>query len=395
METWQNWSGKLQATPAAIHHLRSEEDAAALAQRAADEGITVRATGAGHSHAPLVPTDGVIVDTSGLAGVISTDPDTRRAQVWAGTPIHALGRPLHQAGMALVNQGDIDRQSIGGAVATGTHGTGLALPSLSAMVTGARIATAAGELVDCSAGDDAELYQASRIGLGALGIVTRLELQLRDAYRLRQAGWTEPLDDLLSDLDRHANDHRHFEFFWFPTADMVVAKVTDETDDAAEYPVAEEGSRCAWSYEVLPNHRSWLHTEMEYSVPFEQGPDCLLAIRELLRSRFPEMGWPVEYRTLAADDVWLSTAYDRPTVTISLHVDAGEDEHPLFEACEEVFVEFDGRPHWGKVHHRSGAELAALHPRWSDWWRVRDRVDPGGAFLNDHLRAARDGDDAG
>ncbi len=395
MERWTNWSGKLSATPSAIQHVRSEDDAVALAGQAGAANTTVRAAGAGHSHASLVPTDGVIVDTSGLSGVISADAETRRAWVWAGTPIHALGTPLHASGLALVNQGDIDRQSIGGAVATGTHGTGATLPCLSAMVTSARIATAAGELVDCSAHDRTELWQAARLGLGALGIVTRLELQLRDAYRLRQSAWTQPLDDLLPDLEDHVRTHRHFEFFWFPTADMIVAKVTDETDDPAEYPLAEEGSRCAWSYEVLPNHRSWLHTEMEYSVPLDRGPDCLLALRELLRSDFPEMGWPVEYRSLAADDVWLSTAYERPTVTISLHVDAGEDDQPLFSACEAVFADFDGRPHWGKVHGRGGAELAALHPRWDDWWRIRDDIDPQGVFVNDHLRAVRDGDRSG
>ena len=360
-----------------------------MASGAAERGATVRAAGATHSHTPLIPTDGVIVDASGLSGVISADVDRERAWVWAGTPIYALGRSLHDHGLALGNQGDIDRQTIAGAVATGTHGTGAELTNLSAMVVGAHIASAQGELLTCSESEHPELWRAAQLNLGGLGIVTRLELQLRSVYRLRQVGWTEPLDDMLPKLADIVHDTRHFEFFWFPTADMVVAKATEVTDDPAEYPLAEEGARCAWSHEVLPNFRTWLHTEMEYSVPLDRGPACLDAIRDLLKADFPDMGWPVEYRTVAEDDVWLSTAYQRPTVTISMHVDVGEDDEKLFRACEEVFLEFDGRPHWGKVHYRSSQELAQAHRRWDDWWRARDNVDPDKIFLNDYLKSLR------
>ena len=390
MERWSNWSGKLTASPAAIHHVKSEADAVAVAARAGADGTVVRSVGTAHSHYPLVPTDGTIVDVSGLNGVVAIDTDRRRVRVRAGTTVHALGVPLLEAGLGLLNQGDIDRQTIAGATATGTHGTGVGLANFSAAVTGLRIATASGELVWASAEEHAEVWTAARQHLGAFGIVTEIELQVREAYRLRQAGWTAPLDETLETLGDVVHDHRHYEFFWFPTTDMVVAKTTDETDDPPEYPIGDEGARCGWSHEVLSNHRTWPHSEMEYAVPLEQGPACLAAIREMLRADFPDMGWPVEYRSLAADDVWMSVAYERPTVTISMHVDAREDDEPLFRACEEVFASFDGRPHWGKVHYRSGADLAALHERWDDWWRIRDELDPDSVFLNDRLRSLRD-----
>jgi FAD/FMN-containing dehydrogenase len=386
---WVNWSGKQSTAAATVRHVRSEADAAAVAAEARDAGHDVRVAGAGHSHQPLVPTDGVIADVSGLTGVIATDPDSATADVWAGTPIYALGRPLHDAGLALRNQGDIDRQLIGGAVATGTHGTGVQLGNLSSAVLGARLALASGRLVEVDGSEDPDLWQLARHSLGAAGVVTRLRLQLRSAYRLRERGSIETYDELAPGLAESIHEARHFEFFWYPRSDEAAVKYIDETDDEPVYPLGAEGSRVGWNYEVLPNHRTWPHTEMEYSVPQASGPACLAAIRELLRRDFPNMPWPVEYRSLAADDVWLSTAYERATVTISLHQGVEVDDEPMFRAAEEVFRSFDGRPHWGKVNYLDGDELAAIHPRWTDWWSVRDRVDPSGVFLNDYLRSIR------
>jgi FAD/FMN-containing dehydrogenase len=389
MPAWKNWSGRQRAKPAALHFVRSESDAAAIVRDAVRAKQTVRVAGAGHSHAPLVITNGVIVDTSGLAGVVATDSSAKQALIWAGTRIYALGRALHDRGLALENQGDIDRQAIGGAVATGTHGTGPTLRSFSASVTGIRLVTASADIVECSASTNAELFSAARLHLGAFGIVTQLQLALTDAYRLREKGWTEPFHAVMEKLDALVAEARHFEFFWQPQTDLMNAKSTFATLADPVYPLAQEGARCAWSYEVLSNHRPYLHTEMEYSVPADRGPECMRAIRELVHRDFRQMKWPVEYRTLAADDVWLSTAYERPTVTISVHQGVDEPEEPYFRACEEIFLAHDGRPHWGKVSYLDGTTLAVRHPRWAEWWRVRDAVDPAGVFLNDYLRRLR------
>jgi len=195
------------------------------------------------------------------------------------------------------------------------------------------------------------------------------------------------IDELVPRLDALGAEARHVEFFWFPASGKAVLKHIDETDDDPEYPLATEGARVGWSYEVLPNHRTWPHVEMEYSVPLGDGPACLEALRELFARSHPTMDWPVEYRLLAADDVWMSTAYQRPTATISLHMPVADDEQPLFRAAEEIFTSFEGRPHWGKVHYLDGPALAARHPRWDDWWSARDAVDPQRTFLNDWLRS--------
>lgn len=389
MAHWQNWSGKITARPTDIHFIRSEEDACALAQHATSQGLSLRAAGATHSHAPLVRTEGIVADTRGLSGVISTDPDSRSAWVWAGSRIFSLGHQLHAAGLSLQNQGDIDEQAIAGAVATGTHGTGLTLRNLSSAVLGMKVANANGELVTISPSDHPEVFTAARQHLGAFGIVTQLHLQLRESYRLREYTWQASLDELLESSPTHIADNRHFEFFWYPQEDRGQAKTINETDDPAVYPLAGEGERCAWSYEVLPNYRPHKHTEMEYSVPAGNGRQCMSDIRKLLKTEFPDITWPVEYRTLAADDVWLSTAYERPTVTISVHQDVREDDEPYFRACEEIFLQHEGRPHWGKVDYLSGEQLAHCHPRWDEWWQIRDGFDPAGTFLNPYLQEIR------
>lgn len=386
--SWTNWSGRL-TCDAELVHVRSEEEAVAVAEQASRDGRAVRAAGSGHSHMPLVPSDDVIVDTSALSGVVAVDRDARTAWVRAGTTIAALGGALRSAGLALANQGDIDRQAIAGATATGTHGTGLRLTNLSAAVVGARIATSTGEVavVDASAGGEA--FEASRLHLGALGIVTQLQLALRDAYVLRERRVVRPFADAEPELADLPERSRHYEFFWLPDRDLVVEKFIDETDDEPVHPIGPEGRRVGWSHEVLPSHRPWPHTEMEYSVPLDAGPTVMAAIRTLVMTEFADMPWAIEYRTVAADEVWLSTAYRRPTVTISLHHDVAADEEPFYRRAEQIFAAHDGRPHWGKVNHLDGGQLGALHERWNDWWRARDQLDPGGTFLNPYLRSIR------
>ncbi len=388
MPRWRNWSGKLESRPAAIHFARSEEDVCALVARAAAEDRRVRTVGAGHSHAPLVGNDnGIILDLQGLAGLITADQRTGRARVWAGSRIFALGNALNEQGLGFANQGDIDQQAIAGVTATGTHGTGRQLKNFSAAVTALRMVDASGAVLEAGEGD--RLWQAARLHLGAFGVMTQFELQLLPRYKLKEQSQLLPLDEVLAGIEPGIKQNRHYEFFWYPQADSARVKTINETDEAPVYPLAEEGERLAWSHEVLPSYRPVPHTEMEYSVPRAQGIACLEAIAHLLRTEHTDVQWPVEFRTVAADDVWLSTAYERETVTLSVHLPLGEDDAPYYRACEEIFLAHEGRPHWGKVHYLSGEQLAAAHPRWADWWQVRDEIDPNGIFLNDYLRSLR------
>jgi len=386
---WSNWSGRVRAQPAEIARVNDEQAAIAALRRAQQAALPVRCLGAGHSHAPLAATEGLLVDTELLAGVVRVDAAHGTATLRAGTRIQALGAPLRAAGVALHNQGDIDRQAIAGAVATGTHGTGRTLQNLSAGVLAARVVLASGDVVACDAWREPDLFAVARLSLGAIGVVSELTMSVRAAYKLAERMWLEPLDDVLARVDALASATRHFEFFWMPGSERAACKALAETDADPVYPLASEGARCAWSYEVLANDRPDKHTEMEYSLPIERGPACFAALRERIARDFPALRWPLEYRTLAADDLWLSTASGRATATISVHQGVDLPDEPLFRACEAIFAAHEGRPHWGKVHYRSGDELAALYPRWRDWWRARDRYDPDGRFLNAHLASLR------
>jgi len=248
MVSWRNWSGKQKSKPEEIRFIRSEEDASALAMAS---GSSIRVVGSGHSHSALVPHDGIIVDVSGLAGVVSVDSESKCAWIWAGSKIYSLGRPLHDVGLALKNQGDIDQQAIAGACATGTHGTGKYLKNLSSAVVGAKVALASGELLACSADNNTNAWQVSRLNLGALGIVTQLQIQLRDACVLKETGFDASYDELIPEVDKLIQENERFEFFWYPKTDQATAKVINETMDDPEYPVAEEGARVAWNYEVF------------------------------------------------------------------------------------------------------------------------------------------------
>lgn len=382
--TWRNWSGR-HHVDASLHFVRSEADAAAHVRAAVGAGRRLRVAGSGHSHFPLVPTDDVILDVSGLAGLVSADPDAGRARFQAGTPIYAVGAALHRFGLALANQGDIDRQTLAGALATGTHGTGSRLGNLSTSLLGWRQIGIDGEPRWVAADTEWDTFDAGRIGLGAFGVVTEVELAVVASYCLRErqqvSSWEAFADSVVDLPDRH----RHFEFFWYPHRDRVIAKTIDVVDAPPVYPLAPEGGRQAWSFEVLPNHRPLKHTEMEYAVPRAVGPACFAALRELVRADFPELRWPIEYRTIAADALWLSQACDQDVVTLSVHQGIDTDDAPLFDACEAIFRSFGGRPHWGKVHSLDATELARVHPRWHDWWRVRDALDPDGVFLNERL----------
>ena len=289
----------------------------------------------------------------------------------------------------MINQGDIDEQSIAGATATGTHGTGVTLGNLSNAVLAMELATADGELTQLSPSQNPDLFQAARLHLGAFGIVTRLKLALMPATVLKEHLWEEPLSAVLSKATELIDANRHFEFFWYPGNDVARAKTINATDEPAVYPLGREGERTAWSFEVLPNYRPAPHTEMEYSVPLEGAVDCMREIAQLLQTKHPDVVWPVEFRTLAADNVWLSTAYERTTATISVHQDVAFDETDYYKDCEAIFLAYGGRPHWGKVHYLDARALESAHPRYVDWWQQRDAIDPGGVFLNDYLAGLR------
>jgi FAD-linked oxidoreductase len=415
---WRNWSGIARCVPRARLVPADEAEVAALLRGGTG---ALRPAGAGHSFSGLVPCDESLLFLDRLQGVVASDPAAQTAEVWAGTRLWQLGPALAALGQALPNQPDIDYQTLGGALATSTHGTGATLGSLSSYVAGLVLATPAGELLECDAGRNAEVFHAARASLGALGVVTRVRLANRGAFRLVERSRFVELESLLADLPRERDAHPHFEFYAFPHAYVALAIATDPAD-AAGAPAAAAGPddpeailtlRSLWrvtralpgggrlydaflrrqpaterageSHEVLAHPRTVRFNEMEYTVPAESGPECLAAVLAEIRARDLPVCFPIECRFVRADDVWLSMFHDRAGFSLSIHQFADEDWRPYFAAIEPIFWRYQGRPHWGKLHSLDAPRLARLYPHWSDFQRVRRSLDPGGRLVNAHL----------
>jgi FAD/FMN-containing dehydrogenase len=322
------------------------------------------------------------------------------ARIRAGTPISDIGEPLCQAGFALENQGDIDLQTIAGAVATGTHGTGVQLGSISSKVTGLRIALASGEIVSLTRKADNRLFDAAAVSLGSLGVVLDVSIALVKRYRLRETNRALDVDRCVADFPKLQESHRNIEFFWLPAFDKCIVKSLDETaapltpeirmDPAMGAPGTLERylrpERINWSHRIYPSRRAALFNEMEFAIPLERGMECFTELRAMMKARFRDVTWAVEYRPLAGEDAYLSQAHARPSACISVHEEAARDCLPFFRDAQTVFLNYGGRPHWGKWHFCTARQLEGLYPRWGDFINVRSELDPRGMFLNEHLR---------
>jgi FAD/FMN-containing dehydrogenase len=381
--TWTNWSGSVVAETGSLATPATEEEVVALVRGAAAAGTTLRVAGAGHSFVPIVPAEGAILSLDRLAGLLQADPATGHATLRAGTKLSEATHLLWEQGLALANQGDVDVQSVAGAIATGTHGTGPRYGNIPSRLVGARLVTASEELLDVTGGD---LLRAVRVSLGLLGIMTRATIACVPRYALHERVWQHPIDACLEELDANIAANDHYEFFWFPRSELAESKalnpVAAEPESEEPPPLEGPGERIGWSHRIYPSVRDLRFNEMEYAVPAEAGPDCFRAVRSRMKDRHPKVGWPIEYRTLAADDAWLSPAYQRPTVTISVHQDAARPHEEFFTDIEPIFRDVGGRPHWGKFHTCTHDDLAALLPRFAEFCALRRELDPHGRFLS-------------
>ncbi|TDQ65256.1 FAD-linked oxidoreductase [Actinomycetospora succinea] len=418
---WRNWSGTVTATPARVHVPRSVDDVVAAVR--AVRGSHLRPRGSGHSFTPLAATDAHALDLRGWTGIESLDTTTGRVRVRAGTTLRALNAALDAHGLALENLGDIDVQTISGALATGTHGTGARLGGLATQVVALDLVLADGTPVACSAGD--ALFEAARIGLGALGVVTHVTLRCVPAFALRASERPEPLEDVLAHLDTLFDEADHVEFYWFPYGAQALVKRNQRVDDPpaplhpvrrfVEYDVVENaafGALCRVgrafpatavplgrvasgvlsareygdrSHRVFTTRRRVRFAESEWAVPRARLAGVLDELRALVPRLEHPVLFPVEVRVAAADDVWLSTAHGRDTAYVAIHQYVGAPRAEYFAAFGEIAAAAGGRPHWGKEHHLDAAALAERYPRFEDFRRVRRDVDPSGLFGNEHL----------
>ena len=381
---WQNWSGSQKHAALELAFPESELAVADLIQRAAGAGDNVRGIGSAHSFVPFW-TDDYLVSLDNMAGLISHDAAARQVTVWAGTKLHQLGEPLWDLGLAMENMGDIDRQSVAGAISTGTHGTGATLQNISSQVVGLRLVKANGAIVDIDRSTDADLLRAAQVSMGTLGVITQVTLQAVPAYHLHERNWQASVAECAEAREDLIANNRHWEFFWDPQTDQCAMKTLNATAaHSLDSPL--QGQNIGRSYRVIPSSREFKFNEIEFSVPAAAGWECFLALRHLIQTDFDDVRWPLEYRTLKADDIFLSSANDRDSVTISAHQGAKQPYKAFFSAVENLFREYDGRPHWGKIHTQQASQLEVSMPQFNRFREIRQSMDPQGLFLNPFLK---------
>lgn len=394
--TWSNWAGTYDCAPTEIISARTIDEVAEVLSRATHRGSTVRPVGSGHSFTPLVPTDGTVLSISELDDVHSVDTDNNVVRVGAGATIGSIGEVLWDQGVALRNQGAIDLQTLAGAMGTSTHGSGLRYQALSGSMVGAELVTTDGRILELSAGDSR--LSGLRASMGTLGVITRLDLSVQPVYKLRETITYWPLAKVLERWEHECHNRRHFSFLWGPNyemsadlpaapeglVDQCLVRIYDEVD--AHTPDSDvPGARVGRPYRIYPDLYPTPWEEVEYFIPFEATLEVLEAVRPIVE-RYPDDN-PVECRTVAADDSWLSPMYRRTATAMGFCRTMGLDNRAFFSEIDELMAQFGGRPHWGKQpYFLSRDKVRALYPEFDRFVDLRRQMDPQGTLLNDPLR---------
>jgi len=413
---WRNWSGVQHAYPAA--RLAPQDDGELVTILKVAQA-PIRPVGAGHSFTALVPTDGTLVSLDAMAGIVGWEG--AEAIVRTGTRLGALGPLLAQKGRALPNLPDINKQSLGGALSAGTHGTGQMIKALHGDVTGLRLVTPSGKVIDADAASSPEVFQAARVSLGALGVITQVRIKTSANRRLRRRVWLEPFEEALAKADQRWAQHRNFEFYAVPFTGLAANISHDETDDPVEArgpdqdteflealrglrnllgfatPLRKAAAKALLSsakletavdegWKLLSTERPVRFNEMEFHLPAENQLKALAEVVRAIEKERPDVFFPIEARRIAPDDAWLSPFQGGPRGSVAVHAYYRDDFSFLYQLIEPIFRRYDGRPHWGKLHTLNGGQLAAIYPRWKDFLAVRQELDPEGRMLNPYLK---------
>ncbi|HET6259510.1 D-arabinono-1,4-lactone oxidase [Pseudonocardia sp.] len=423
--SWRNWAGNQRTDPKRTVVARDVADVVEVVKGAQRDGLRVKAVGSGHSFTAIAVPEDIALRPPANPNLLLVESVTGQVTVPAALPLHRLNLLLWERGLALPNLGDIDAQTVAGAISTGTHGTGATHRGLAAQVRALEIVLADGSVMTCSATQHPEVFAAARIGLGALGVLTHVTLQAVPAFRLHAVETAMPLQEVLGALDELVAANEHFEFYWFPHTDIAATKRNNRTeaagptrgrvaewvgDDllgnaafeltcrlgaavprlvppinrlmAGQMPAGEYVDR---SYRVFTSPRRVRFVEMEYGVPREAIHEALAGLRAAAARHARAVTFPVEVRFAAADDIPLSTAAGRDSAYIAVHVYRGQPHEAYFGAVEAVLAGVGGRPHWGKLHTQTAATLCERYPAFDGFVALRDRLDPEGRFTNAYL----------
>jgi FAD-linked oxidoreductase len=421
----ENWAGNVKWTPQEVLLPKTEVEIAAIIKKATSSGKSIRTVGSHHSFTPLLATDSVSLSLDDMQGLISKEPNNR-AIAWAGTKLKRLSELLAENGLAQENMGDINVQSLAGAISTGTHGTGITLGSVGTQVEEITFVNGLGELVTLNEENNYHEFKCAQLSLGSLGVITRMKVRCKEAYNLELDIRKEKLSDVLANLDAIVNENRHFEFYSIPNSQWSQTKrsniVSQEAGTTSKFSAfindivlenwalqllcsinktipsssktisnligsfISNEKKIQQSHKVFSTVRNVKFTEMEYNIPYESYQDVVKEMLRLIDKNNYRISFPQEHRFVQADDIYLSPAHNRKSAYIASHVYKGMDNKRYFKDLEDLFVDFGGRPHWGKMHTRDAAFFRKVYPKFDDFLQVRAKHDPNGVFLNDHLK---------
>jgi FAD-linked oxidoreductase len=424
--TWTNWAGTVRcevtnrAQPVTLEQVQAE------VLRAAEEGERLRPVGAGRSFSPLCWSDENHLSLAKFTGIESTDVQTQRVWARAGTTLRRLSQALSDRGLALENAPDNDRLTLSGAISTASHGSGAAFGNLSTLITGLRMVCADGTVREIRPDTEPELFSAAAVSLGALGVITHVELQCVDDYKLVSSTASTTLGVSMARLNELRRDHRNAELFWFPYANSVIVRALDVTRDPKSWlsPVrhtltqslerriyttiavaARRAPRTAERFgrmltrrnngrsdvvdarDAYPIRRFARFQAIEYALPIERLPAAIEALDKIIRALDFRMHFPIEVRFVKADALWLSPHSGRESACVAVPAYPDTPFEGYFSVVAEVLERHDGRPHWGMVHPHGYDELRAMYPHFDDFCTLRRELDPRGLFLNPHLAA--------
>ena len=419
--TWTNWAGNQSSRPQWINEPASESDVADIVARAAKSQRTVKAVGAGHSFTSTALTNGHLLNMKHLNKIIDVDRANNQVTVEAGIHISELNEQLFELGLAMPNLGDIAYQTISGAISTSTHGTGAKITGIAGQVAAMRLVNGQGEIIHINSQQNPELLNVGRVGVGALGIVTQVTLNVVPAFRLRAVEGAQKLDALIENLDELVDTNEHFEFFWIPHTKWALTKRNNRTTDPVHIPSRAKqwysktflenyafGAVCALgrlkpnliprlatalpssgqteivdeSFRIFASERIVKFVEMEYAIPREFCGEALQRIRKMIDDKGHLVSFPVEVRFTAKDDIALSTASGRDSAYIAVHMYKGMAYELYFRDVADIMSDYEGRPHWGKMHFLTQNELSKLYPKWDEFLAARDQLDPSRTFAN-------------
>lgn len=424
--TIQNWGGNVQFQPQRIFYPTTEAEIVNFVKQNAQQKQSIRVIGSGHSWTPLCETYYNLISLDNYQGIVSIDAQNLTATVKAGSKLHLLNPQLFEHGLAMENLGDIDVQSIAGAVSTGTHGTGITLGIIPTQVIAMRLITATGEVLECSNTQNPEIFKAAQVSLGALGIISTLTLQCVPAYKLLYTAQKETVQQCLQNIDDYIKNNRNFEFYWLTNTNTVqtrfsnitelppdsknifrhfndlvlengvfgllneagkhIPKSTKTVNKIMELGLSTNVKKINWSHKVYATIRLVKFYEMEYNIPIEKFKDVFLEIKECVAKNNFKVHFPTENRFLKADDIYLSPAYQRNSAHISFHVYKGNNYYKYFDAVENICKNNQGRPHWGKMHTANAQELNNMYPMWQKFLEIRKQLDPNQLFVNGYLK---------